>query len=75
MKWNLFIIIFILFTLFMIFQVFYYNKIFNKNNIKIQKMENFSNTLNILNNQKEYILDDKSLENLLDDYNNLKNNY
>jgi hypothetical protein len=59
----------------MIFQVFYYNKIFNKNNIKIQKMENFSNTLNILNNQKEYILDDKSLENLLDDYNNLKNNY
>jgi hypothetical protein len=41
---------------------------------QIKKIESFENTLINISNKQEYILDDKSLENLLDDYENFKKN-
>jgi predicted PurR-regulated permease PerM len=70
---NLFIIILILFIVFIFIQIYFYSNIFKKNNNLINDMEKFENTLIDINN-KNYILDDNSIEFLLDDYNNLKNN-
>lgn len=70
---NIFIIIFIILFIFILFQIIYYNNIFYKNNNKIEKIDNFTNKLDYINNSdtSSYILDDKSLNNLLDEYNNL----
>ena len=72
---NLFSIIIILFILFIIFQIYFYSNIYKKNQNLIKKIESFQSTLtNIKNNNNEYILDDNSMEILLEDYNNLKTN-
>ena len=72
---NLFLIIIIIFILFVIFQIYFYLKIYNKNQILIKKMESFQSTLTgINNNDNKYILDDNSMEILLEDYNKLKTN-
>jgi len=72
---SLFSIIIILFILFVVFQIVFYLNIYKKNQNLIKKIENFQSTLtNIKNNNNEYILDDNSMEILLEDYNKLKNN-
>ena len=72
---NLFSIIIILFILFIIFQIYFYSNSYKKNQNLIKKIESFQSTLtNIKNNNNEYILDDNSMEILLEDYNNLKTN-
>ena len=72
---NLFSIIIILFILFIIFQIYFYSNIYKKNQNLIKKIESFRSTLtNIKNNNNEYILDDNSMEILLEDYNKLKTN-
>lgn len=68
---NLYFIIIILFLVFIIFQIYFYNSKYKKNENVLNKIENFQSTLKNLN--KEYVLDDKSLERLLEDYNKLKN--
>ena len=68
---NLYFIIIILFLVFIIFQIYFYNSNYKKNENVLNKIENFQSTLKNLN--KEYVLDDKSLERLLEDYNKLKN--
>ena len=37
-------------------------------------MENFESKLNEIDSNNKYLLDDSSLQNLLEDYNKLKNN-
>ena len=72
-NYKIFFIIFILFLIFIFIQLYYYIKLYTKNNNKIKKIESFDNTLkniDVLSN-KEYILDDNSLNKLLDDYNKL----
>jgi cell division protein FtsL len=71
---NLFFIIFVLFIIFIIFQICFYSKIYNKNRNLIDKVESFKSSIDHIDNKKDYILDDKSLQTLLEDYNNLKNN-
>lgn len=67
-----YLIILTLFILFITYQIYFYSGIYNKNNILINKVENFQSTLE--NIDTNYVLDDKSIELLLDDYNKLKNN-
>ena len=69
---NLFSVIVIIFILFIIFQVYFYSNIYTKNQNLIKKIESFQSTLNNINN--EYILDDNSMEIILEDYNKLKDN-
>lgn len=71
---NIFIIIIILFILFAVIQVYYYLQKYNKNKNLIIEMENFESKLNIIDSNQNYLLDDSSLKNLLQDYNELKNN-
>jgi predicted PurR-regulated permease PerM len=74
---KLFMVIFILFLIFVGFQLYFYINTYKQNQNKLQKIENYENTLKDIDNnitKKEYILDDMSLENLLEDYNNLKYN-
>jgi cell division protein FtsL len=71
---NLYVIVIFLFILFIIYQIYFYSHIYNNNNNIIKKIESFENTLESIDNSQEYILDDRSLELLLDDYNKLKNN-
>jgi hypothetical protein len=49
-------------------------KKYEKNENVIRKIESFENTLTNINKNNEYLLDDSSLEVLLEDYNKLKNN-
>lgn len=67
---RLFLIIFFIFILFLLFQIYYYNKKYYENNLKIDEIESFRNTIN---EKYDYVLDDKSLEVLLKDYNKIKN--
>ena len=67
-------VIICLFILFILYQIYFYSSIYNKNNNTIKKIERFQNTLTNIDANKEYKLDDKSLELLLDDYNKIKNN-
>lgn len=71
---NIFIIVFIVLITFVLFQILYYNNIFNKNYNKIEKIDNFTNKLDRIHHKTDYILDDSSLNNLLQEYNNLNNN-
>ena len=71
---NLFSIIIIIFILFIIFQIYFYSNIYKKNQNLIKKIENFQSTLTNINNNNDYILDDHSMEILLEDYNKLKDN-
>lgn len=68
---KVFIIIFIIFILFCGIQIYFYYKTYIKKEIKIRDIESFENTLVDINNNKEYILDDVSLERILTDYENL----
>ena len=67
-----YLIILTLFILFITYQIYFYSGIYKKNDILINKIENFQSTLE--NIDTKYVLDDKSIELLLDDYNKLKNN-
>jgi len=71
---NLFLITVILFIIFIIYQVYFYSIIYKKNEDIIKKVESFQSTLVVIDNKKDYLLDDSSIELLLDDYNKLKNN-
>jgi predicted PurR-regulated permease PerM len=71
---NTIIIIFILFFIFVGIQIYFYSKVYKKNNDIIQNIELFNNKLLHIDNKNEYILDDESIEILLEDYNKLKNN-
>jgi len=70
---KLYFIIFIIFLIFIGFQIYFYSIKYKKNENLLNKIESFQTTLKDLDNKNEYILDDKSLEILLEDYNKLKN--
>lgn len=71
---SVYSVIIFLFILFIIYQIYFYSSLYDKNNNTIKKFENFQNTLTNIDANKEYKLDDKALELLLDDYNKIKNN-
>ena len=71
---NLFLITVILFIIFIIYQVYFYSSVYKNNEDIIKKVESFQSTLLEIDNKKDYLLDDSSIELLLDDYNKLKNN-
>jgi CHASE3 domain sensor protein len=66
-------IIFIIFLIFIAVQVYYYLNIYKKNENTIKKIESFQASVTDIEKNK-YMLDDSSLELLLEEYNNLKNN-
>lgn len=68
---KFYLIIFMFFLIFIIIQIYYYSGKLNKFDKKISDIESFKNTLNDINNQNDYYLDDASLELLLDDYHKL----
>ena len=70
----IFFIIITLFIAFILYQVYFYRFIYKKNEKFIKKIESFKNTLHNIDSNNEYILDDASIEILLEDYNKLKNN-
>ena len=69
-----YLLILIIFVIFISIQVYFYNIKYKKNYTLIKNVESFQNTLVNIDNNEQYLLDDKSLEILLEDYNNLKNN-
>ena len=71
---KIYLLILVIFVIFICFQVYFYNIKYNKNNTLIKNVESFENTLVNIDSNEQYLLDDKSLEILLEDYNNLKNN-
>jgi biopolymer transport protein ExbD len=71
---RIYLLILVIFVIFIGFQVYFYNIKYNKNDTLIKNVESFENTLVNIDNNEQYLLDDKSLEILLGDYNNLKNN-
>jgi hypothetical protein len=73
-NYKIFTIIFIIFMVFIFIQLYYYLQLQQKNDNKIEKIEKFQNTLKHLDSlsTKEYILDDNSLNKLLEEYNTLK---
>jgi predicted PurR-regulated permease PerM len=73
MKNYLFLIILIIFIIFIFVQVYYYSDIVNRNHNLIKDIESYENKLQNINSTYNYVLDDKSIEILLDDYYKLKN--
>ena len=71
---KIYLLILIIFVIFIGFQVYFYNIKYKKNDTLIKNVESFENTLVNIDSNEQYLLDDKSLEILLGDYNNLKNN-
>jgi len=69
---KIFLIILSIFILFCSIQIYFYYQSYVKKQEQIKKIESFENTLVNISNKQDYILDDKSLENLLDDYENFK---
>lgn len=69
---KLFLIILFVFLVFIIFQVYFYSKMYNKNDKLLKKIESFENTLTNIKKNNEYVLDDSSLEILLEDYKEIK---
>jgi len=69
-----YLLILIIFVIFISIQVYFYNIKYKKNDTLIKNVESFENTLVNIDSNEQYLLDDKSLEILLGDYNNLKNN-
>ena len=71
---KIYLLILVIFVIFIAIQVYFYNIKYKKNNTLIKNVESFENTLVNIDSNEKYLLDDKSLEILLEDYNNLKNN-
>ena len=71
---NLFLMTIILFILFIIYQIYFYSTIYKKNEDLLKKVESFQSTLTNIDEKKDFLLDDASIELLLEDYNKLKNN-
>ena len=71
---NLFLMTIILFIVFIIYQIYFYSTIYKKNEDILKKVESFQSTLTDIDKKKNYLLDDASIELLLEDYNKLKNN-
>jgi uncharacterized protein YxeA len=71
---KIYLLILVIFVIFIALQVYFYNIKYKKNNILIKNVESFENTLVNIDSNEQYLLDDKSLEILLEDYNKLKNN-
>ena len=71
---NIFILIFIIFLIFILIQIYFYSQKIDKNNKIINKIESFENTLNNIDKNDYYTLDNSSLELLLKDYNDIKKN-
>jgi biopolymer transport protein ExbD len=71
---RIYLLILIIFVIFISIQVYFYNIKYKKNDTLIKNIESFENTLVNIDSNEQYLLDDKSLEVLLGDYNNLKNN-
>jgi hypothetical protein len=69
---KIFLIILLIFVLFCAIQIYFYYQQYIKKQEQIKKIESFENTLVDINNKDNYVLDDKSLENLLHDYENFK---
>jgi hypothetical protein len=67
-QFNLFLCIFILLCIFIFIQAYFYQKKINMTNEKINNMEKFKNQLEKI----DYTLDISSIQNLLHDYTNLK---
>ena len=66
-----YLLILIIFVIFINIQVYFYNIKYKKNDTLIKNVESFQNTLVNIDSNEQYLLDDKSLEILLGDYNNL----
>jgi biopolymer transport protein ExbD len=71
---RIYLLILVIFVIFISIQVYFYNIKYKKNNTLIKNVESFENTLVNIDNNEQYLLDDNSLEILLGDYNDLKNN-
>ena len=71
---NLFLMTIILFIVVIIYQIYFYSTIYKKNEDILKKVESFQSTLTDIDKKKNYLLDDASIELLLEDYNKLKNN-
>jgi hypothetical protein len=71
---RIYLLILVIFVIFISVQVYFYNIKYKKNDTLIKNVESFENTLVNIDSNEQYLLDDKSLEILLGDYNNLKNN-
>ena len=69
---SIFLIILIIFLLFILLQIYFYSGKYKKNNVLIKKIESFENTLTNIEQKNDYVLDDSSLELLLEDYNKIK---
>lgn len=69
---SMFMIIFIIFLLFVLLQIYFYSVKYKKNNVLIKKIESFENTLETMEQKTDYVLDDSSIELLLEDYNKIK---
>ena len=69
MLWSICLITFLL-LIFILIQVYFYNKKIMKNEENIKKIESFEADVIKINNNK-YILDDNSMNILLDDYQKL----
>lgn len=68
-SYTLFLIIFFIFLVFTGFQIYFYHEKYRKNNVMIQKMESFQNTIE---KYDKYTLDDNSVQQLMEDYGNLQ---
>lgn len=66
---KLFFIIFLLFILFCSIQIYLYYRKYINNKKQIDKIESFENILLDIS-KKDYLLDDLSLQKLLDDFEN-----
>ena len=71
---KIYLLILVIFVIFIALQVYFYNIKYKKNDVLIKNVESFENTLVNIDSNEQYLLDDKSLEILLEDYNKLKNN-
>lgn len=71
---KIYLLILIIFVIFLVVQIYFYNIKYKKNDQLIKNVESFENTLVNIDSNEKYLLDDKSLEILLEDYNKLKNN-
>jgi hypothetical protein len=66
-------LILILFLIFIIVQIYFYSQKYKENQQIINNLEKFESKIINIKEKKDYFyLDDKSLENLLDDYNKIK---
>ena len=71
---KIFMVILLIFLFFCMIQIYFYYQSYIKKQNKIKNIESFENTLININNNKDYILDDASLQKILNDYDNLNIN-